>query len=98
MTAYPIHVLRTGYQWKPLQKKEYMAPSGPTTIGGSKSGSGVFQKMGVRLLEIYYDDIRGIKWRWQQSLDSSAYVKAPLGERTRQAPIRQTEEARASKI
>jgi putative transposase len=38
--------------------------------------SEVFQKLWVKLLEIY-DDLRGIKWIWQ-SLDSVS-VKAPLG-------------------
>jgi hypothetical protein len=37
----------------------------------------VFEKLWIRLLEIY-DDIRGIEWEWQQSLDSVS-VKAPLG-------------------
>jgi hypothetical protein len=31
-------------------------------------GKRVFEKLGIRLLEIY-DDIRGIEWEWQ-SLDS----------------------------
>ena len=38
--------------------------------------SKIFQKLWVRLLEVY-DDIKGIKWTWQ-SLDSIS-VKAPLG-------------------
>ena len=38
--------------------------------------SNVFQKLWVRLLKLY-DDLRGIKWKWQ-SLDSIS-VKAPLG-------------------
>jgi transposase len=40
--------------------------------------SNVFQKLWVRLLKLY-DDLRGIKWKWQ-SLDSIS-VKAPLGGR-----------------
>jgi putative transposase len=36
----------------------------------------VFEKLWIRLLEIY-DDIHGIEWEWQ-SLDSVS-VKAPLG-------------------
>ena len=47
---------------------------------------GVFERMWVRLLE-EYDDVQGIKWRWQ-SLDSSS-VKAPLGGR-RRVPIPRT--------
>ena len=42
--------------------------------------SRVFQKLWVRLLEVY-DDIEGIRWNWQ-SLDSIS-VKAPLGGRWR---------------
>jgi putative transposase len=38
--------------------------------------SEVFQKLWVRLLEVY-DDIKGIRWTWQ-SLDSVS-VKAHLG-------------------
>ncbi len=38
--------------------------------------SEVFQKLWVRLLEVY-DDFKGIRWMWQ-SLDSVS-VKAPLG-------------------
>ena len=70
-----LYVLRTGCLWKMLLK-EYGS--------GSTSGrrfqqwivSEVFQKLWVKLLEIY-DDLRGIKWTWQ-SLDSVS-VKAPLG-------------------
>jgi putative transposase len=58
----------------------------PKEYGGSGSTSShrrfqqwivseVFQKLWVKLLEIY-DDLRGIKWTWQ-SLDSVS-VKAPL--------------------
>ena len=38
--------------------------------------SKVFQRLWVRVLEVY-DDLRGIGWNWQ-SLDSVS-VKAPLG-------------------
>lgn len=41
------------------------------------TASKVFQKLWVRLLEVY-DDLRGISWIWQ-SLDSVS-IKAPLGE------------------
>jgi transposase len=37
---------------------------------------GVFQKLWIRLLEIY-DYVRGIEWKWQ-SLDSVS-IKASLG-------------------
>jgi transposase len=49
--------------------------------------SKVFQRLWVRLLEVY-DDLRGIGWKWQ-SLDSIS-VKAPLGG-TRQVQTLQTE-------
>jgi hypothetical protein len=38
---------------------------------------GIFQKLWIRLLKIYYD-LQGIKWRWQ-SLDSVTTIKVPLG-------------------
>jgi putative transposase len=38
--------------------------------------SKIFQRLWIRLLEVY-DDLRGIGWKWQ-SLDSAS-VKAPLG-------------------
>ena len=72
-----LYVLRTGCQWKMLPKKEY--GSGSTTCHRrfqEWTVSKVFQKLWVKLLEIY-DDLRGIKWTWQ-SLDSVS-VKAPLG-------------------
>jgi hypothetical protein len=47
-------------------------------IGDFKNGcyQKVFQELWIRLLELY-DDLRGIKWKWQ-SLDSVS-VKADLG-------------------
>ena len=81
-----LYVLRTGCQWKSLPK-EYGSGSTCHRRFQEWVRSGVFQKLWVRLLEIY-DDARGIKWRWQ-SLDSAS-VKAPLGG-TRLAPILQTE-------
>ena len=52
----------------------------PHVIEGFRSGlvkERVFEKLWIRLLEIY-DDIRGgIEWEWQ-SLDNVS-VKAPLG-------------------
>jgi transposase len=72
-----LYVLRTGCQWKMLPKKEY--GSGSTTCHRrfqEWTVSKVFQKLWVRLLEVY-DDLRGISWIWQ-SLDSVS-IKAPLG-------------------
>jgi putative transposase len=70
-----LYVLRTGCQWKMLPK-EYGSGSTSHRRFQQWIVSEVFQKLWVKLLEIY-DDLRGIKWIWQ-SLDSVA-VKAPLG-------------------
>lgn len=70
-----LYVLRTGCQWK----------AAPTEFGSGSPlhrrfqqwvEAGVFQEIGLMLLE-EYDDRRGIKWRWP-SLDS-VITKAPLG-------------------
>ena len=84
-----LFVLRTGCQWKMLPK-EYGSGSTCHRRFQQWVRMGVFQKLWVRLLKIY-DDIHGIKWKWQ-SLDSVS-IKAPLGGGTRQAPIQQTEES-----
>ena len=71
-----LYVLRTGCQWKMLTK-EY--GSGSTTCHRrfqEWTVSKVFEKLWIRLLEVY-DDIRGIRWKWL-SLDSIS-IKAPLG-------------------
>jgi transposase len=81
-----LYVLRTGCQWKSLPK-EYGSGSTCHRRFQEWVRKGVFQKLWVRLLEVY-DDARGIKWRWQ-SLDSAS-VKAPLG-RTGLAPTLQIE-------
>lgn len=81
-----LFVLRTGCQWKMLPK-EYGSGSTSHRRFQQWVRMGVFQKLWVRLLKIY-DDIQGIKWKWQ-SLDSVT-IKAPLGG-TKQAPIRQIE-------
>jgi transposase len=73
-----LFVLRTGCQWKMLPK-EY--GSGSTTCHRrfqESRQSGIFDKLWIRLLKIYYNK-RGIKWNWQ-SLDSIS-VKSPLGGR-----------------
>lgn len=81
-----LFVLRTGCQWKMLPK-EYGSGSTCHRRFQEWVKMGGFQKLWVRLLNIY-DDIRGIKWKWQ-SLDSVT-IKAPLGG-TRQAPTLQIE-------
>jgi hypothetical protein len=62
----------------------------PIIVGFSNGLGWVHLRIWVRLLKIY-DDIRGINWRWWQSLDSAS-IKAPLGE-TRQVVIPRIEEA-----
>jgi transposase len=58
-----LYVLRTGCQWKSLPKKY---GSGSTCHRRFQQWvrMGVFQKLWVRLLEIYVY-VRGIKWRRQ---------------------------------
>ena len=70
-----VYVLRTGCQWKMLPK-EYGSGSTCHRRFQEWTEYKVFQRLWVRLLEVY-DDLRGIKWTWQ-SLDSVS-VKAPLG-------------------
>jgi transposase len=60
-----LFVLRTCCQWKEILPKEY--GSGSTCHLGFSNGlgwMGVFQKLWVRFLKIYDDDIQGIKWKW----------------------------------
>ncbi len=74
-----IHILRTGCQWKMLPK-EY--GSGSSTFHRrfqEWNRLDIFKKVWARLLEIY-DDLIGIKWTWQQSIDSIS-IKSPLGGR-----------------
>jgi putative transposase len=70
-----LYVLRTGCQWKMLPK-EYGSSSTCHRRFQEWMRLGVFQKLWIRLLEIY-DYVRGIEWKWQ-SLDSVS-VKASLG-------------------
>lgn len=78
-------VLRPGCQWKMLPK-EYGSGSTCHRRFQQWVSIGIFKKLWIRRLEIY-DEIRGIKWKWQ-SLDSAS-IKVPLGG-TRQAVIQQT--------
>jgi transposase len=71
-----LYVLRTGCQWKMLLPKEYGSGSTCHRRFQEWMRLGVFQKLWIRLLEIY-DYVRGIEWKWQ-SLDSVS-VKASLG-------------------
>ncbi len=70
-----LYVLRTGCQWKALPR-EYGSGSTCHRRFQQWVREGAFEKLWVKLLK-RYDDVRGIKWKWQ-SLDSSS-VKAPLG-------------------
>jgi len=70
-----LYVLRTGYQWKMLPK-EYGSGSTCHRRFQKWTLSKVFQKLWIRLLQVY-NDLRGIRWRWL-SLDSVS-IKAPLG-------------------
>ena len=70
-----LYVLRTGCQWK-MMPKEYGSGSTCHRRFQQWSLSKVFQRLWTRLLKVY-DDLIGIKWRWQ-SLDSIS-IKAPLG-------------------
>ena len=81
-----FYVLRTGCQWKELPE-EYGSGSTAHRRFQQWVSQGIFEKVWVTLLQ-RYDDVQGIKWRWQ-SLDSSS-VKAPLGGR-RQVPTLPTE-------
>lgn len=81
-----LYVLRTGCQWKALPA-EYGSGSTCHRRFQEWVKAGVFQKLWVKLLK-RYDELRGIRWRWQ-SLDSLA-VKAPLGGKPR-VPTRRIE-------
>ena len=70
-----LYVLRTGCQWKMLPK-DYGSGSTCHRRFQQWVRLGVFQKLWIKLLQVY-DDVRGIKWNWQ-SLDSIS-VKSPLG-------------------
>lgn len=70
-----LYVLRTGCQWKMLPR-DYGSGSTCHRRFQQWVRLGVFQRLWLRLLQVY-DDAKGIKWNWQ-SLDSIS-VKAPLG-------------------
>ena len=72
-----LYVLRTGCQWKMLPK-EYGSGSTCHRRFQQWSVSKVFEKLWIRLLEVY-DDIRGIRWKWL-SLDSISIKGSFRGE------------------
>ena len=73
-----MFILRTGCRWKMLPK---VYGSGSTCHRRFQEWrqSGIFDRLWTRLLKIYDNKRRGIKWSWQ-SLDSIS-VKSPLGGR-----------------
>jgi transposase len=79
-----LHVLRTGCQWKHAPRE---FGSGSTLHRRFQQWvrRGVFKRI-WRLLLKEYDELRGIRWRWQ-ALDS-ATTKAPSGgEATGKSPV-----------
>ena len=81
-----VHVLRTGCQWRMLPK-EYGSGSTCHRRFQQWIVSDVFRKLWIKLLE-RYDELKGIRWKWQQSLDSIS-IKAPLGGYDRSKSYRQ---------
>ncbi len=73
-----LHILRTGCQWKMLPK-QYGSGSTCHRRFQKWNGLNAFKKVWIKLLKIY-DDLIGINWTWQQSIDSIS-IKSPLGER-----------------
>ncbi len=71
-----VYVLRTGCQWKMLPR-EYGSGSTCHRRFQQWVQLNVFKNMWIKLLEIY-DNKKGIKWMWWQSLDSIS-IKSPLG-------------------
>ena len=71
-----LYVLRTGCQWKMLPSE---FGSGSTCHRRFQEWVqlGIFKKIWIILLK-EYDNKKGIKWTWQQSLDSIS-IKSPLG-------------------
>ncbi len=69
-----LYVLRTGCQWK-MVPREYSSGSTCHLRFQTWVKAGLFKKMWRKCLR-YYDDLRGIDWRFQ-SMDS-ATVSAPV--------------------
>ena len=70
-----VYVLRTGCQWKALNKERFGAPSSIHHYFQQWMKSGFFLKLWKAGLA-EYDDMEAIAWRWQ-SIDGSL-IKAPL--------------------
>jgi putative transposase len=71
-----VYVLRTGCQWKSLDKDWFGASSSLHARFQAWQRQGVWAKL-FQLLLRYYDKVKHIQWRWQ-ALDSKS-VAAPLG-------------------
>ena len=75
-----LYVLRTGCQWK-MMPKEYGSGSTVHRYFQEWVKAGFFKKMWKYFLK-EYDDLKGIKWKWQ-ILDSQT-VQSPIkGEKNR---------------
>ena len=70
------YILRTGCQWR-LLPAEYGSGSTCHRRFQEWVGLDIFNKAWIGLLQSY-DNKQGIKWTWQQSLDSVS-IKSPLG-------------------
>jgi len=74
-----LYALRTrGCQWKMLPR-EYGSGSTCHHRFQKWNSLDIFKKGWIKLLKIY-DEIVGINWTWQQSIDSIS-IKSPLGRR-----------------
>jgi putative transposase len=71
-----LYVLRTGCQWKSLPKEWFGASSSLHAYFQAWQRLGIWGRI-LALLLRYYDQVKGIQWRWQ-ALDSKS-VAAPLG-------------------
>ena len=71
-----LYVLRTGCQWKSLDKDWFGASSSLHARFQAWQRTGVWAKL-FQLLLRHYDKVKHIQWRWQ-ALDSKS-VAAPLG-------------------
>jgi hypothetical protein len=72
----PLHKWIGTYNLRKMLPKEYGSGSTCHRRFQKWTMSKVFEKLWIRLLQVY-DDIRGIRWKWL-SLDSVS-IKAPLG-------------------
>ena len=74
-----LYILRTrGCQWK-MRPEEYGSSSTCHRRFQEWNSLDIFKKVWIRILKIY-DDLIGINWTWQQSIDSIS-IKSPLGGR-----------------